>query len=94
MIRFFAQEASSNSTLGDVTPFINLGLSGVWLLAFLKSWVVPGSQLTAEREERLKLQNKYDELVDTIRVHLIPEMERSRQANEQLADAMEKLLNS
>lgn len=93
-MRFLAQEAATNSTgtLGDVTPFINLGLSGIWLLAFLKSWVVPGSQLQAERTERLELQKKYDALVDTIRVHILPEMERSREANEQLADTMEKLM--
>lgn len=92
MISILAQAVAQTDNLNEILPYINLGLAGAFLVAFLKSWIVPGSMYQQEKEERQKAQEAYGKVVEMVQTKMLPEMERNRETNEELVKLLSKAL--
>lgn len=98
MIEMIAQTTTSQAmdqgTLGELLPYANLGLAGAFLVAFLKSWIVPGGMYKEANEERKKIQEDYKTVVEMVQTKVLPEMERNRETNEELVKLLSKALEN
>jgi len=94
-LALLSQVSASGDTsdvLKNLLTALNLGVAGVWVVAFVKGWIVPGKIYENEKAMREKADQNYRELVNTMQTDFLPELERGRNANQTLAALLEKLL--
>jgi len=88
----FAQ-AETASAFGSLITALNLGLAGVGLLAFVRGWIVPGKTYEAALQREKDTKTELDYLRSSVDAKLIPELEKSRIMQSQLASLVESLMD-